>query len=130
LIGAFFQTLLILLPIPTIYTLTPAITILLIRFINTLLITYGITSNPYLQNVIPNKSTAQVPDLNGHYKGPGKEKIAVLFLGAKSNHPLGIFAPDFNIVGDYLEKMMSELENDPAQESGCMSSQFLSKNNY
>jgi len=114
------QTLLTLLPIPTIYSLTPAITVLLIRFINTLLITYGIIPNPYLQNAIPKKSTAQIPDLNGNFNGPGKEKIAVLFLGAKSNHPLGIFAPDFGIVGNYLEKMTSELESDPTQETGCM----------
>jgi hypothetical protein len=61
----------------------------------------------------------QLTDLNGNFGRPGSEKIAVLLLGAKSNHPLGIFAPDFNTVGSYLQKMTKELENDPAQDSGC-----------
>jgi hypothetical protein len=74
-----------------------------------------------LQNAPPKKSTAQIPDLNGNYNGPGKEKVALLFLGAKSNHPLGIFAPDFGVVGNYLGGMTRELESDPTQESGCMS---------
>lgn len=51
--------------------------------------------------------------------GAGKQKIAVLILGAKSNHPLGFFAPDFSKVGDYLKKMSDFLEDDKTQESGC-----------
>jgi heme-degrading monooxygenase HmoA len=85
-----------------------------------MLITYNIIPNPYLKNMIPKKSTAQVMDRNGNYAGPGKEKIAILLLGAKSNHPLGIFAPDFPHVGKLLERMTAELENDPKQDTGFL----------
>jgi hypothetical protein len=84
-----------------------------------MLITYGVIPNPYLAKAIPKKSTAQVMDRNGNFPGPGKEKIAVLLLGAKSNHPLGVFAPDFGTVGNFLQKMTKELENDPTQKTGC-----------
>ncbi len=84
-----------------------------------MLITYGILPNPYLEGVVPKRFTAQVRDLDGNFTGPGQEKIAVLLLGAKSNHPLGIFAPGFPKLGEYLGMMNKELETDPTQESGC-----------
>jgi len=125
--GAAFQTLLVLLPIPTAYALSPAITLLVLRLTHTILITYGVIPNPYLANAIPKKSTAQVMDRDGNFSGPGKEKIAVLLLGAKSNHPLGIFAPDFGHTGELLQKMTAELENDPTQDSGCEYLDFSSQ---
>jgi heme-degrading monooxygenase HmoA len=85
-----------------------------------MLITYNIIPNPYLKGRIPKKSTAQVMDRNGNFAGPGKEKVAILLLGAKSNHPLGIFAPDFSYMGGLLRKMTKELENDPTQDSGFL----------
>lgn len=60
--------------------------------------------------MLPKKSTAQIMDRNGDFAGPGQEKVAVLLLGAKSNHPLGIFAPDFSLVNKYIEGMTHELE--------------------
>jgi hypothetical protein len=84
-----------------------------------MLITYGIKPNPYLRDVIPKKSTAQPMDKDGNFPGTGKEKIAILLLGAKSNHPLGIFAPDFRIMGDFNSKMYHELETADNQDSGC-----------
>jgi len=120
LLGASIQTILVLLPIPTIYAVSPAITLLVLRLTHTLLITYSIIPNPYLVNAIPKKSAAQVPDRNGNFSGPGKEKIAVLHLGAKSNHPLGVFAPDFGIVAKYMAKMTRQLEGEPTQDSGFL----------
>jgi hypothetical protein len=120
-IGSTLQTLLLVLPIRRIYTVTPALTLLLIRAINTVLITYGYIPNPYLQSAIPKKSTAHLPDRNGNFGAPGSEKIAVLLLGAKSNHPLGIFAPDFATTGKFIQRMTDELEGDSTQETGCES---------
>jgi heme-degrading monooxygenase HmoA len=120
LIGAAIQTVLVLLPIPKTYVLSPAITLLVLRLTHTMLITYNIIPNPYLKNAVPKKSTAQVMDRSGNFAGPGKEKVAVLLLGAKSNHPLGIFAPDFSYVGSLLQKMTAELENDPNQDTGFL----------
>ncbi|TAQ85125.1 hypothetical protein B7494_g6542 [Chlorociboria aeruginascens] len=119
LIGATLQTILILI-LPARYALTPAVFLLIARTLDTALITYGFKPNPYLKNMLPKKTTAQVMSKDGTYAGPGKEKIAVLLLGAKSNHPLGVFAPDYNIVGDYLQKMTDELESDPTQDTGFL----------
>jgi hypothetical protein len=118
LLGACLQTILVIL-LPKRYALTPAITLLAIKAIDTALITYGIKANPYLQDMLPKKSTAQIMNRNGDFAGPGQEKVAVLLLGAKSNHPLGIFAPDFGLVNKYIEGMTHELENDPSQDTGC-----------
>lgn len=45
-----------------------------------------------------------------------------MLLGAKSNHPLGIFERDFAKVGGFLRDMTRELNGDETQDSGCMSS--------
>lgn len=120
LLGAFLQTLLIILPISSFYVITPTLTLLAIRLINTMLITYEVIPNPYLQSISAKKTTVQLPDLDGEFGKSGSEKIAVLLLGAKSNHPLGIFAPDFKTVGGLLSSMTKELENDPQQDSGFL----------
>lgn len=47
---------------------------------------YGITPNPAMARVIPGKSTAQIPDINGNMPTePGQEGVVVLLLGFKSN---------------------------------------------
>ena len=105
---------------PPIYALTPAFLILVIRTIDTLLITNGLKPNPYLHNVFPKRTTAQVLDKNGNFSGAGQEKIAVLLLGAKTNHPMGAFAPDFPKLGGYIQSMVNELQDPNSQDNGCM----------
>ena len=119
LIGACLQTVLFLLPIPKLYSVGPAIGLLLFRIVDTTLITYNLISNPYLKDAIHKKVTAQPHDREGNFAGPGKEKIAVMLLGAKSNHPLGMFEPRFGEVGKFLRKMTEELNGDSTQDSGC-----------
>ena len=92
---------------------------LIAKIIDTAMITYNLKPNPYLKDMLPKKTTALPRARDGTLSGAGKEKIAVLLLGAKSNHPLGFFALDFSKVGDYLKKMSDLLENDTTQESGC-----------
>ncbi|CZT47455.1 uncharacterized protein RSE6_08017 [Rhynchosporium secalis] len=120
LIGACLQTLLFLLPIPKLYSVGPAIALLLFRIIETTLITYNLIPNPYLEDAILRKTAAQPHDSEGKFSGPGKEKIAILLLGAKSNHPLGIFEPQFGKVGNFLRIMTEELNGDPTQDSGFL----------
>ncbi|PVH81212.1 hypothetical protein DL98DRAFT_514847 [Cadophora sp. DSE1049] len=126
LIGACVQTVLFLLPIPKLYSVGPAIALLLFRITDTTLITYNLIPNPYLKDAIHKKVTAQPHDCEGNFAGPGKEKIAIMLLGAKSNHPLGMFEPQFGKVGKFLRRMTEELNGDPTQDSGCMSPSFTS----
>jgi len=106
--------------LPYKYALTPAAALLTVRIIDTALITAGIKPNPYMEGVLMKKTTAQPLDVKGDFAGPGQEKIAILLLGAKSNHPLGFFAPDFGTVGEHLEAMTHELESEADQDTGFL----------
>lgn len=105
--------------LPKKYALTPAIILLAIHILDVFLITKGFKPNPYLKNVIFKKSTPQVLDEHGELKGPGQEKVAILLLGAKSNHPLGIFGPDYKTVDTFITKMSEQLEDPMSQDTGC-----------
>lgn len=119
LLGALFQTILFLLPISKLLTLTPAITVLLYRLISAYAVSYGYLPNPYLKNAIIGKTAVQFPDLDGKFGEPGSQKITIFLLGAKSNHPLGILAPDFRQVSIYMGEMLTELDGEARSESGC-----------
>jgi heme-degrading monooxygenase HmoA len=126
LLGAFLQSLLLLLPIPRLYLLLPSLLVLSLRAIDTALITYGWKPNPYLAGVIPKTTTGQMLSNNGEYTGPGERKIAILLLGVRINHPLGLFAPHFRHLGDLQAKMYDQLTNEVDQkESG-----FLGHSSY
>ena len=105
--------------VPKVYALTPAFFVLVIRAVDTLLVTKGLKPNPYLQKVLPKRTTAQVLDGDGNFNGAGQEKVAVLLLGSKTNHPMGIFAPDFAKVAGYFTEMLNELEDPNSQDNGC-----------
>lgn len=128
--GATFQIFLFLLPIPKLYTIGPAIGLLLFRIVDTILITYEIIPNPYLKGALPKRSTAQPMDLDGNFSGPGKQKIAIMLLGTKSNHPLGVFEPRFKTVGTFFRKMTDELNGSSTQESGCTYTSSHLKDQY
>ena len=117
LIGACMQSCLLFL-LPKFYGMAPAALILTAHLMNTVLITLGYKGNPYLEDVIMKKTSAQVPDQNGNFGEAGGQKIAVLLLGAKSNHPLGAFAPYFGQVNTYVQQMTAQLEAG-AQHNGC-----------
>jgi heme-degrading monooxygenase HmoA len=107
LIGASFQSLLlVVLPVRyiAIFALIPA-TVLLLRFADSYLIHKGLKANPYVQDAIPFRYTALVPNQEGVIEGPANENVAVLLLGAKSNHPFGFFAPGFRETGEWFIKM-------------------------
>ena len=119
LMGASLQSLLFL-TLPTRYALTAATLILSLRFLSKCLIALGVLHNPAMDGVIPKKTTAQIRDKDGRYSANGAsgEKIVVLLLGFKSNHPFGIFAPGFKEIGDYFYRMSVQM-SEGAADNGC-----------
>ena len=94
------------------------------RFISKCLAALGLLHNLAMAEVIPKKTTAQLRDRDGK----PAEKVAVLLLGFKSNHPFGIFAPGFKEIGDYFYHMSVEL-SEGAADNGCKSFLQLSHKN-
>jgi heme-degrading monooxygenase HmoA len=94
------------------YAFLPALLVLLARFGDTMLITYGWKKNPYLQEAILHRTSPQIPDEDGNFHDDASaEGVTVFMLGAKLNHPLGLFSHNVREIGDYLGTMVRELEN-------------------
>ncbi|KAL3469287.1 hypothetical protein BJX99DRAFT_241603 [Aspergillus californicus] len=107
---------------PTAFTFIPALLILLYRALDVFLIMYGFRSNPYMHDVIKQKFSAQVPDDDGSFgERPSRKTVVVLLLGSKSNHPLGILAPQFIEVGNVFTAMVKDLEEN-REEYGFITS--------
>lgn len=85
--------------------LTPALALLFKFTLATLQST--VLPNPYLAKVIPGRVTALPPSNTGN-PSPSSRKIAILHLGAKSNHPYGFFQPQLTRMNVWLEKMNQE----------------------
>ena len=108
--GALCQGLLVL-AIPRIGMLLPTIAILFVRFADTLAVTFKFRANPYLEDAIFQKWSPIIPDADGNMSDhPADEKVAVLLLCLKLNHPLGFFAPKVKKIADFSEGMAFELD--------------------
>lgn len=118
LVGACLQSLIAIF-IHSKYAFLPAFFILLLRSTDALLITFKFKPNPYLAEVQPGRVTAIVPNNDGEITGPSTERVTILLLGAKSNHPLGIFGPEFMEVGEHLNRM-NDFFNGPDAPAGFM----------
>lgn len=105
LVGACLQSVLVLTIRDARYALLPAFIFLLARFINSMLIHYKIKPNPYLKDVIYPRATTVFPNEDGELDVSKKPKVAILLLGAKSNHPFGVFSPRFWEVFKWFQKM-------------------------
>lgn len=124
LIGATLQGVL-LLAVPSVIMLLPSIILLLARLADTLAITYKFKPNHYLQDSIYQKHTVIIPDSEGNMSSePADEKIAILLLCAKANHPLGFFAPNMKEVGFYGSSMFTELDEQALQHGFLGQSQW------
>lgn len=124
--GAILQsTLTILLPSNP-YALLPALLLLTARILNALLIHCSILPNPYLKDVLPGKTTALLPSPQGDLSlaASRQQKIAVCLLGAKSNHPFGVLAPEFLKTFSWLARMNASFDT-PSSPSG-----FLGQTNW
>lgn len=68
-----------------------------------------------MARVLPGRTAAVLPDASGAFDDPSREtagggSVCVLLLSARCNHPMGIMAPGYSAVGDYLDKMVKDLE--------------------
>lgn len=119
LVGASLQALAVYLFSSGRYVLLISTTLLAAKITRSLLQASKLAPNPYLKDVIPGRTTALLPDENsGEVETASSRKIAVLHLGAKSNHPFGYFAPQFSKVGDWVNKMSNDM--DSGKVSGFM----------
>ena len=84
---------------------------LLLRLVDTLLQTFGVLRNVLNDQVIPTKVSAQYPSSDGTFTAqPADGSICVFMIGARTNHPLGLFAPGYKKLGDYFEAMTRDVE--------------------
>jgi heme-degrading monooxygenase HmoA len=112
LFGAFLQSLVVLI-IPRFYAMLPSLIILAARLADTLAITYGWKKNHYLDEAAMYRVSPQIPDENGNFhQDAAQEKVVVFLLGAKVNHPMGLLAPNVKVIGDYLTRMIQDIEKD------------------
>ncbi|KAK8116684.1 uncharacterized protein PG998_004965 [Apiospora kogelbergensis] len=110
-IGAVGQGLLVAC-LPFKYAVLPAQALLGYRLGKALLMHGGLLKNSQAEGVIQGKFTAQVPGPDGAVPTlPSENPICLLVLAARSNGPLGIFAPGFREVGKYMESMRAALED-------------------
>lgn len=60
--------------------------LILFRFTDAFLMAYGLKKNPYMDGVILNKFSAQIPDERGRYgPKPANRQVVVFLIGAKCN---------------------------------------------
>lgn len=112
LVGALLQGLLCLLPYRNIALIAPVCVLLAFSIAKTFLMVAGILHNPYMDNVVTERTAILFPDSNGSYSTPGGRELCTIMLAVRSNHPLGILADGYKEVGDYFEKMCAELSRD------------------
>lgn len=111
--GAAIQGLLLLLPIRPVYAIAPAFLLLLAKAIDTLMITFNLKPNSYIAKVLDTKFSALIPNSDGTFgKKEGQEsadKVTILLLGFRINHPLGPLAPGARDIANYFQNMTKDL---------------------
>jgi len=96
-----------------------AISVLVFKLVPTILITRGSLPNEELQKVVPGKTTALFPKPDGSTGSPSGRGFALLILGVKFSHPLGVFAPGVKETGDFFQKLVKDLNERP-KENGYL----------
>lgn len=111
LVGAIIQGAILLMH-PSVTSLLPAVVLLFIRLIDSCLMAFGLKSNVYMTGDVIRKRVAGVSiDANGQFtEKPATGKIAVVLLGAKTNHPFGFFGPGLSELGEHFGKMAKDLD--------------------
>jgi Domain of unknown function (DUF4188) len=75
-----------------------------------------------MKSVVPGKTSAQLPNDDGSFgPRPAAKPITVLFLGASSNHPMGLLAPGFKEMGKWMSGMQKDIDA-RAEEYGLLGS--------
>lgn len=96
-----------------------AISVLLYKLIPTILVSMGRLPNEEVKKVIPGKNTALFPRPDGSKGLPSGRGFALLILGIKFSHPLGVFAPGVKEAGKYFQEMVADL-NARKKENGYL----------
>ncbi|CAO2653337.1 Nn.00g027480.m01.CDS01 [Neocucurbitaria sp. VM-36] len=97
-------------------TITLASILLLSRLIPAIMISRGSLQNPELETVIPGKTAVLFPTRDGSSsQKPASQGIAVLILGVKISHPLGLFAPGAKQTGDFFFSLVKDLNEHPTE---------------
>lgn len=94
----------------------------------TILMTAGVIPNPYMSGAILERVAPIMPTSKGDQSTPAGEGICAIMLAARCNHPLGLFAPGFKEVGDYMQRMQKQL-SDEATPNGFLGSNAWMSNN-
>ncbi|KAL0259824.1 hypothetical protein SLS55_005564 [Diplodia seriata] len=98
----------------------PAFSLLFYRIVDAALMTKGWRSNPAMEDVIFNKFAIHYPDAEGKYGGkPANKDLVVFHIGARNNHPLGMFAPGGKELGDFFDGLVKDCEK-RAEEYGIL----------
>ncbi|PYI12792.1 hypothetical protein BO99DRAFT_408016 [Aspergillus violaceofuscus CBS 115571] len=113
-------------------SLIPPTMILLYRVIDHLLMAAHITRNRYMDHTLQTKFSAQYPTtpsitpqnpgstLSKYYPAtPAAQPLVVFHLGARVNHPLGMFAPGWRDLGAYNQRMLAAMTAD-AEKYGLL----------
>ncbi|GAQ07631.1 hypothetical protein ALT_4952 [Aspergillus lentulus] len=75
----------------------------------------GIGRNQYMEGVIPQPVSSQMPSSTGVFEQPSSRDVVVLLLGTRVNHPLGVLAPGAVKMAKYFGAMMTELNENASQ---------------
>ncbi|EHK25746.1 uncharacterized protein TRIVIDRAFT_219507 [Trichoderma virens Gv29-8] len=120
--GAVLQGLLVLFARPT-FAVAPAALLLLYRFSHTMLMHYGVIRNTQMADVISGKYTVQIPDKDGNPPSePSGTDVAVIMLGLRNNHALGMFGTGGRETFLRFKAMFQELEDN--KDSGFLGSSW------
>lgn len=124
-LGALIQGLLCFLPYRNLALVAPVCMVLALSIGRTMLQTIGVLSNPYIENVVTERTAIVYPDSNGSYATPGGRELCTIMLAVRSNHPLGILADGYKEVGDHFGNMCAELNKDAAKHGFLGNSSWL-----
>lgn len=86
---------------------------------------FNVIPNRYMEDVLIGRYTAIAPNKMGIIDDKKREKIVILSLGTKSNHPMGLFAPEFIKMGVWIKKMGDQFESEDECPEGCKFSLLL-----
>ncbi|THY31342.1 hypothetical protein D6D01_02955 [Aureobasidium pullulans] len=103
----------------------PAACLLLYRVADAYAIKTGLKHNHYLDGVIMEHVSAQIPgETDDDAETPADSDICVFIIGSKVNHPLGLLAPGYKELGEQFTSMIQEIKNN-AEEHGFLGSRSL-----
>ncbi|KAF5983522.1 hypothetical protein FCOIX_3148 [Fusarium coicis] len=120
-VGSFIQLALCAV-LPLRWAVVPSLAVLLNSIVTTTIQLYSTKPNEYNKNVVPGRSTAQLPFSTGFFGStPGASPVVVFHLGIQTNHPLGLAAPGMEQTSKYFMAMHKDL-NSKRDEYGMLSS--------